>query len=174
MHTVTLLSNKQPTNSSPSNQTGFSFSFWAILLYPTVTTGATIHCDQEHMKITRSCKGYQKNGRNITRWKGRRGEGGSVSAPQRWLLTCMTAGSDTGWKEPEWSCDPWMMAFGLNWVCSSLSVCHALAAEADRSFSVASFQTTVTRHQAVSTATAVRTKESGVFSCWCVSRFVTM
>lgn len=109
-----------PTNSSPSNR--FLIQVWAILLYPTVTIGATTHCDQEHMKMTSSCKGYQKM---VETQEGERaGEGRTwVSATvKRWLLTCVTAGSDTGWRSlndhviPEW----WHS--GLNWVCSCLCV----------------------------------------------------
>lgn len=76
------------------------------------------------MKMSRSCKGYQKM---VETQQGERaGEGRtwvSVCATvKRWLLTRMTAGSDTGWRSlndhviPEW----WHS--GLNWVCSSQCV----------------------------------------------------
>lgn len=55
-------------------------------------------------------------------------------------------------------------------VCVCLCVCHAIGAEPDHSFSFAGFQTTVTRHQTVSRATAAGgTKESRAL---CVSMHV--
>lgn len=76
------------------------------------------------MKMSRSCKGYQKM---VETQQGERaGEGRtwvSVCATvKRWLLTCMTAGSDTGWRSLNDHVIPERWHSGLNWVCSCLCV----------------------------------------------------
>lgn len=157
-----------PTNSSPSNQSGFSFSFELYYFIPQVQ----LEPQSTVIKNTWRWAGHAKVTKKMVETQQGEGAGEgrtwvSVCATvKRWLLTRMTAGSDTGWRSLNDHVIPERWHSGLNRVCSCLCVTLLLLKQTAASRKLPNHSDT--------TSGRFYGDSSQDHRVWCVCRFVTM